>query len=262
MTAFSRRAALAATAAAVLAACSSPSSREARPVTVFAAASLTDALEEVADAWRSATGIEVRLSFAGSGAVARQVEAGAPADVVILADSAWMDRLAGAGRIQAGSRGDLLGNVLVVIAPADARIEGDPIDGLLRTRGRLAIGDPGSVPAGAYARAWLEQTGRWDDVQSRLVTAADVRAVRAFVSRGEVALGVVYRSDAVGQNAVRVVAEPSAVGRPEIVYPAALTVGAGGGAADFLRFLRSPPAAAIFRRHGFTPMTPPDGPDA
>jgi len=261
VTPYSRRAALAATVVLALAACS-PSSRETRPVTVFAAASLTDALEEVADAWRSATGIGVRLSFAGSGAVARQVEAGAPADVVILADRAWMDRLADADRIQAGSRGDLLGNALVVIAPADARIEGDPIDGLLRTRGRLAIGDPGSVPAGAYARAWLEQTGRWDDVQSRLVTAADVRAVRAFVSRGEVALGVVYRSDAIGQKAVSIVAEPSTVGRPEIVYPAALTVGASGGGADFLRFLRSPVAAAIFRRHGFTPMTPPGGPDA
>lgn len=262
MTRLSRRAALAATVAAALAACSSPSSRETRPVTVFAAASLIDALEDVADAYRSATGTDVRLSFAGSGAVARQVEAGAPADVVILADRAWMDRLAAAGRIQRDGRSDLLGNTLVVIAPADARIEGDPVDGLLRARGRLAIGDPQSVPAGAYARSWLERTGRWDEVQSRLVTAADVRAVRAFVSRGEVALGIVYRSDAAGQEAVRIVAEASPIGQPDIVYPAALTVGAGEGAADFLRFLRSPTAATIFRRHGFTPLTTPDRPDA
>ena len=249
---FSRRVALAAMLALALAACS-PSSPETRPVTVFAAASLTDALEDVAAAYRAATGATVRLSFAGSGAVARQVEAGAPVDLVILADGAWMDRLASAGRIQADTRNDLLGNSLVVIAPADARIGDDPIEAMLRTQGRLAIGDPESVPAGAYAREWLKRTGRWDDLQPRLVTAADVRAVRAFVARGEVALGVVYRSDAVGIDAVRIVEEPSAIDRPDIVYPVALTVDAGVGATDFLRFLRSRTAAAIFRRHGFEP---------
>jgi molybdate transport system substrate-binding protein len=230
------------------------------PVTVFAAASLTDALEQIARAHTARTGQAIRLSFGASGALARQIEAGAPADIIILAEPSWMDRLEKQGRIDAASRSDLLGNRLVLIAAADARIDGDPFAGLGagpgRAGGRLAIGDPESVPAGAYARRWLQATGQWDAVQSRLVMAADVRAVRTFVARGEAALGVVYRSDAVGADNVRVVLEPPASEQPRIVYPAALIVpganrtGANRGAA-FLRHLRSPEAMETFRRYGF-----------
>ena len=236
-----------------LAACSpTPSSRPEDTVTVFAAASLTDALTEIAADYERAGGPRVRLSFAASGAVARQVEAGAPADVVILADPIWMDRLAAAGRL-GERRFDLLGNDLVVIAPAEAAVSEDPF-ATLPAGSRVAIGDPESVPAGAYARTWLQATGRWDAVRERLVFAADVRGVRAFVARHEAALGVVYRSDVVGQDEVRIVLEPPPPEQPAIVYPAAETADGGTEGRAFLDYLRTPRAAAVFRRHGFEPV--------
>lgn len=238
----------------ILAGCSPSPARRApsRPVTVFAAASLTDVLGQIGADYEARTGRAVRLSFAASGAVARQIEAGAPADVVILADRPWMDRLATAGRIVPGSRRDLLGNRLVLIARTDARIEGEPFGWLTRIGGRLAVGDPESVPAGAYARTWLQRAGRWRGLEPRLVMAADVRAVRTFVARGDADLGIVYRSDVVGVDGLRVVGEPAATLAPDIVYPAALTSADGAGA-DFLAYLGSAEAAAVFRAHGFDP---------
>lgn len=242
---------------AVVGACSPPSDTSATPpspVTVFAAASLTDVLGELAATYERQTGQAVRLSFAASGQVARQVEAGAPAEVVILADRPWMDRLAASGRIAPSSRQDLLANRLVVIAHADQAVTGDPIAWLERSGGKLVIGDPASVPAGAYARDWLDRRGDWQGLQPFLVTAADVRAVRSFVARGEAGLGVVYRSDAVGFEEVRVVLEPPANEQPDIVYPAALTPAAAPAAAAFLRWLSSPEAGAVFVRSGFEPL--------
>ena len=237
----------------VLAGCSpTPSSRPGDTVTVFAAASLTDALTEIAADYERANGSHVRLSFAASGALARQVQAGAPADVVILADPVWMDRLAAAGRL-GERRFDLLGNDLVVIAPAEAAVSEDPF-ATLPAGSRVAIGDPESVPAGAYARTWLQATGRWEAVRERLVFAADVRGVRAFVARHEAALGVVYRSDVVGQDEVRIVLEPPPPEQPAILYPAAETADGGAEGRAFLDHLRTPRAAAIFRRHGFEPV--------
>jgi molybdate transport system substrate-binding protein len=237
-------------------ACSpAPAASPPPPLTVFAAASLTDAFSELAGVYGKETGQAVRLSFAASGQVARQVEAGAPADIVILADRPWMDRLAASGRIAAGSRLDLLGNRLVLVAAPDARIEGEPLDWLDRTGGKLVIGDPDSVPAGAYARDWLKKVGRWDGLQSSLVTAADVRSVRGFVARGEAQLGVVYRSDATGFAGVRVVQEPPAAEQPDIAYPAALTPTALPAATAFLHWLRTPEAGTVFRRHGFEPLS-------
>ena len=236
-----------------LAACSpTPSSRPEDTVTVFAAASLTDALTEIAADYERTEESRVRLSFAASGAVARQVEAGAPADVVILADPVWMDRLAAAGRL-GERRFDLLGNDLVVIAPAEAAVSEDPF-ATLPAGSRVAIGDPESVPAGAYARTWLQATGRWEAVRERLVFAADVRGVRAFVARHEAALGVVYRSDVVGQDEVRIVLEPPPPEQPAILYPAAETADGGAEGRAFLDHLRTPRAAAIFRRHGLEPV--------
>jgi molybdate transport system substrate-binding protein len=255
MSRISRRSALAGLLLAVVSACSpAPVSRPVAPVTVFAAPSLTDALGELAAIYERQTGEVVRLSFAASGQVARQVEAGAPAEVVVLADRAWMDRLAAAGRIAPSSRLDLLGNRLVLVSAPGTRIEGEPLDWLKRTGGKLVIGDPDSVPAGAYARDWLKQKEQWDGLQSSLVTAADVRAVRGFVARGEAQLGVVYRSDATGFDGVRVVLEPPAAEQPDIVYPAALTPAAAPAAAAFLRWLKTPQAGAVFRRHGFEPL--------
>ena len=239
----------------VLVACSPTPTKPILPVTVFAAASLTDALSELAVTYEGQTGQTVRLSFAASGQVARQVEAGAPADLVILADESWMDRLTTSGRIEPSSRLDLLGNRLVVVASPEARVEGDPLVWLDKTGGKLVIGDPDSVPAGAYARDWLKRKGAWDDLQPSLVTAADVRAARGFVARGEAQLGVIYRSDAIGSHDVRVVLEPPPTEQPRIVYPAALTTGSAPVAATFLRWLRTPQAAAIFQRHGFEPLS-------
>ncbi|CAN5273853.1 molybdate ABC transporter substrate-binding protein [soil metagenome] len=221
------------------------------PLIVFAAASLIDALTEIGGAYEAATGQAVRFSFGASGAVARQIQSGAPADVVLLADSKWMDRLDQAGLIALGSRSDLLNNRLVVIAEADASVAGDPFDWLAATDGKLVIGDPASVPAGAYAKTWMQQTGRWDALQPRLVTASDVRAVRTFVDRGEAGLGVVYFSDTVGDPAIKVVAEPAAADRPAIVYPVGATRTAGPGAARFVAFLKTPRASAVFQAHGF-----------
>ncbi|WP_295708448.1 molybdate ABC transporter substrate-binding protein [uncultured Brevundimonas sp.] len=218
---------------------------------MFAAASLTDALESVAASYQRETGQAVRLSFAGSGAVARQVQSGAPADLVILADEPWMDRLQEAGRVRPGTRRDLLTNSLVVIAGADAPQSADPLAWVSNGDRKLVIGDPESVPAGAYARTWLQGIGRWEALQPHLVTAADVRAARTFVERGEAALGVVYRSDAVGAQGVRVVLTPPPEQQPRIVYPAALLKDAKPGADDFMAYLEGPEARAAFEAAGF-----------
>lgn len=236
-------------------ACSPAENAPVAPVTVFAAASLTDALGEIGTAYERASGQSVRLSFAASGAVARQVQAGAPADVVVLADEIWMDRLQTADVLAEGSRFDLLRNTLVVIAPADAALTNDPFAGLAAAGGKLAIGDPESVPAGAYARTWLQATGRWDGLQPHLVTTADVRAVRTFVERGEAALGVVYRSDTVGAPGVRIVAEPAPAEQPSILYPAAATRDGVERGKAFLTFLQGPEAKRILTAHGFAPLT-------
>ena len=210
-------------------------------MTLFAAASLTDVLSELAGRFRE----PVRTVFAGSGEVVRQVLRGAPADLVALADPLWMDRLAAAGRIRVPSRVVLATNALVVIAPADRA----PME--FAWRGRIAIGEPDSVPAGRYARDMMRSMGVWDAAQPRIVTAADVRAVRSFVARGEVDLGVVYVSDTLGFGDVRVVASPPPAVQPDIVYPAALTTGGQAAAADMMTFLRSAEAQAVFARHGF-----------
>ena len=230
--------------------------QERRPLTVFAAASLTDALGEIGRAYTRATGQRVRFSFVSSGTAAQQIQAGARVDVFVSADTAWMDRLQRAGRLQPGTRADVAGGRLVLIAPARAGTRlamrpGFPLARALGSRGRLALGDPASVPAGKYARQALIRLGLWSSVAGRLAPAQDVRAALAYVARGEAPLGVVYETDAAAERRVRVAGVFPAASHAPIVYPAAVVRGAGEGATAFFRYLGGAQARATFRRYRF-----------
>ncbi len=229
---------------------------EPRPVTVFAAASLTDVLGRLGDEFTKSTSVPVRFSFAASSILARQIEAGAGADIFVSADQQWMDYLQQAGRIEGASRRDLLGNRLALIAPADSRIELKVEPGFALSRalgdGRLATGDPDSVPVGRYARSALTSLGVWNDVADRLVRAEDVRHALMFVARGEAPLGIVYETDAHVDKRVRIVGLFPADSHPPITYPVALTAGAGPDAARFVEFIRSAAARPTFESFGFT----------
>jgi molybdate transport system substrate-binding protein len=198
-----------------------------------------------------------KVSYAASSQLARQVEAGAPAAIFISADRDWMDYLDERKLIVGDSRTDLLGNALVLVAPKDSVLQLDVAPGFdlaaaLGQDGRLALAEPNSVPAGKYAKAALIQLGAWAKVERRIVAADNVRAALNFVARGEVPLGIVYRSDAVSEPAVRVVATFPDSTHPPIVYPAAIVAGHDSAAARrLIERLRSPPAQAIFRAYGF-----------
>ena len=229
-------------------------------VTVYAAASLGDVLPLLATRYRERTGVPVSVSLAASSLLARQIESGAPADVFVSADEAWMDQLVAHGLVRAPSRIDLLGNRLVLVAARDStlRLRIAPRFALREALGdgRLATGNTESVPAGRYAKAALVSLGVYDSVESRLVLAENVRAALAFVARGEAPLGIVYATDAKAEPRVRVVDVFPEDSHPPVRYPAALTTTASPAASDFLRFLRSAEAAAVFAAAGFTPLGP------
>jgi molybdate transport system substrate-binding protein len=229
-----------------------------QPLLIFGAASLTDALDEVDHAFSAHAQLSVRASYASSSVLAKQIESGAPADVFISADLQWMDYLEQHGLLKAGSRRDLLGNALVLIAPADSRVQLKiaPNFALAAAlgEGRLATGDPDSVPAGDYARAALTRLGVWPSVAPKLARAENVRAALAYVARGEVPLGIVYRSDALVEKRVRIVDTFPPDSHPPITYPVAATVTARPEARKYLEFLGSDAARAIFTRYGFTPL--------
>src|SRR3984957_5782349 len=204
---------------------------EGRPgITVFAAASLTNVMQELGDGFTKDSSVPVRFSFAASSALARQIENGSRADVFISADLDWMDYLQARNLIQPASRHDVLGNQLVLIPPVDSKVilKIEPHFALAATlgKGRLATGDPESVPAGRYAHEALANLGVWDAVSSRLVRADSVRSALAFVERGEAPLGIVYATDALVDKNVRVVDVFPAGTHMPIIYPAALTTGA------------------------------------
>jgi molybdate transport system substrate-binding protein len=233
-----------------------PATPAAPALLVFAAASLSDALEEADHAFTAATHVPVRASYAASSVLAKQIEAGAPADVFFSADREWMDYLEQRGLLRSGTRRDVLGNALVLIAPATEPVQLKIAPGFALLAalngGRLASADPDSVPAGLYARAALTQLGVWDAVAPRLARAENVRAALAYVARGETPLGIVYRTDAAAEKRVRVVDVFPANTHPPIVYPAALTARAPPQAAPYLAFLSGPRAREIFARYGFT----------
>ena len=240
-----------------LLACTAPAvAAEAGSITVYGAASLTDVLQELAATYTSTRGVGVKLSFAASSALARQIEAGSRADVFFSADQEWMDYLEQRGLLRAGSRHDVLGNRLVLVAPADSRITLKigpkfPLRAALGNE-RLATGDPDMVPVGRYARAALTRLGVWDEVADRLVRAENVRSALTFVARGEVPLGIVYATDARADPKVRVVDTFPVASHPAISYPVALTRDAAPAAAAFVDYLRGPAGRAAFAKYGFT----------
>jgi molybdate transport system substrate-binding protein len=235
----------------------SASAATTKPVVVFAAASLKNALDSIAKAWEANSGNKTTLSFAASSAIAKQIESGAPADLFISADLKWMDYLAEHKLIDAASHRNLLGNTLVLIAPADSSVTLDIAKGFALAEalgdGRLAMGDPKSVPAGAYGRAALTHLGVWDSVSSKVAGAENVRVALTYVARGEAPLGIVYGTDASSEPKVKVVDTFPANSHPPIVYPVALTAASTSAEAKtFLEFLSSADATKVFEAQGFT----------
>jgi molybdate transport system substrate-binding protein len=227
-------------------------------VTVFAAASLTNVLQELGDGFTKETAVPVRFSFAASSALAKQIESGAPADVFFSADVEWMDYLQTRKLIQVPTRHDVVGNHLVLVAPAESKValKIGPHFALAATlgTGHLATGDPDSVPVGRYAREALTQLGVWRDVEARLVRADSVRSALAFVDRGEAALGIVYATDAKIDGKVRIVdVFPDSTHLP-IVYPIALTAAAKTAAFEFVDYIRGPAGDSAFKKYGFSPL--------
>jgi len=236
-----------------LLACQSAALAE-RPLTVFAAASLREALEEIGDAFETRTGTAPVFSFAGTGTLARQVEAGAPADVFLSADAAWMDYTREAGAVRADTVFEFASNALVLVGPAGSPAL-NPDANAVKTRlagHRLAIADPDTVPAGRYGKAALQSDGLWQAVSGALAPMENVRVALGAVARGDTPLGLVYRTDALVEPGVAILYTFPPDSHPRIRYLAASTASASHpGAAAFLAFLAGPEAREILRSFGF-----------
>jgi molybdate transport system substrate-binding protein len=228
-----------------------------RTLTVFAAASLKNALDDVNTAFTKSTGINVVASYAASSALIKQIENGAPADVFASADLDWMDYGAQKKVIKDDTRVNLLGNRLVLIAPKDSKIGNVTIApgfdlAKLAGDGRIVTADVRAVPVGKYAKAALAKLGAWAAAEPKFAMTENVRAALTLVARGEAALGIVYDTDAKVEPNVKIVGAFPADSHPPIVYPVALTVAAKPEAAQYLAFLRSQAAKAAFESYGFT----------
>jgi molybdate transport system substrate-binding protein len=249
-------------AAVVFAATPHPATAQQKSITVFAAASMKNALDDVDDAFTKQAGVKVVASYDASSALMRQIEQGAPADVFLSADLKWMDYGAERNLIKAETRVDLLGNRLVLIAPKDSKVgsvtiaPGFDLAGLAGN-GRIAVGDVRAVPAGLYAKAALEKLGVWAAVEPKLAMAENVRAALILVARGEAPLGIVYETDAKVDPGVKVVGVFPDDSHPPIIYPVALTANAKPDAVPYLAFLRTPAAKTIFERYGFSVLVKP-----
>jgi molybdate transport system substrate-binding protein len=224
---------------------------------VFAAASLKNALDEVDAAYKAGGGAGVAASYASSAALAKQIEQDAPADLFISADAMWMDYVAERHAIKPETRANLHGNRLALIAPKASQVALEIKPGFALAAalgdGKLAMGDPASVPAGLYGKAALTKLGVWEQVSAKVVGAENVRAALAFVSRGEAALGIVYETDAKIDPGVRLVGLFPEGAHDPIVYPVAITAHAAHPeAAKYLAFLKSSAAGEIFKRYGFS----------
>jgi molybdate transport system substrate-binding protein len=238
-----------------------PAAAQGRDVLVFAAASLKNALDEVAAQWQRESGKAVKISYAASNTLIKQIEQGAPADIFISADLDWMDYGAQKSLIKPDTRSNLLGNRIVLVAPKDSSLSvniqpGFDLAALLKG-GRLSMGNVDAVPAGKYGKAALEKLGAWDGVKDKTAQAESVRAALLLVSRGEAPLGIVYQTDAASDPGVKIVGTFPDNSHPPIIYPIALTKESSNpDALAFLNYIRSPAARPAFERQGFTILAP------
>jgi molybdate transport system substrate-binding protein len=229
-----------------------------QPLLVFAAASLKNALDEINVAWKKQSDIGVRTSYAASSALAKQLEEGAPADLFLSADIPWMDHVERKNLLRAGTRGNLLGNSIVLIAPkgwnkGEVKIGPNFDLAKLLGDGRLALAATASVPAGRYAKASLEKLGIWPSLEKKLAEAENVRAAMAFVSRGEAPLGIVYSTDAAADPNVVVIGTFPGDSHPPIIYPVGVLAASKNPAAEsYRKYLSGLDARTTFIRHGFT----------
>ena len=242
-------------------ACSSAFTQE-NTLTVFAAASMKNALDDVNAAYTAKTGVKISASYAASSALAKQIEQGAPADIFLSADTDWMDYATARKTINESTRVHLLGNSIVLIAPKDSKIDkvaiGPGFDlAKLAGDGKIATADVKSVPVGKYAKASLEKLGAWTAAAPKFAMTENVRAALALVARGEVMLGIVYSTDARVEPGVKIVGTFPSESHPAIIYPVAATTNAKAEAIDYLAFLRSSAAKAIFERYGFSFLVSP-----
>ncbi|MCA1363032.1 molybdate ABC transporter substrate-binding protein [Bradyrhizobium sp. IC3069] len=233
-----------------------PAAAEDKTVTVFAAASMKNALDEIDAVYTARTGVKFSVSYAASSVLAKQIEQGAPADVFVSADTDWMDYAISKKTINEPSRVNLLGNSIVLIAPKDSKIDSVTIApgfdlAKLAGDGRIATGDVRSVPAGKYAKAALEKLGAWQAAEPKFAMAESVRAALTLVARGEAVLGIVYSTDAKVEPGVKIVGTFPADSHPAIIYPVAATSTAKPEANGYLAFLRSAAAKAILEKYGF-----------
>ena len=234
-----------------------PAAAQNKPVLVFAAASLKNALDDVNAQWGRETGKHAAVSYAASSTLAKQIEAAAPADIFISADLDWMDYVAKRNLIKSATRKTLLGNRLVLVAPKSTAVPVDikagfPLAKLLNG-GKLAMADTASVPAGKYGKAALESLGAWSSVEHDIAQAENVRAALALVARSEAPYGIVYETDAASEPGVKVVGAFPESSHPPIVYPIALTANSSNpDAPAFLAYLESAKARPLFEKQGFT----------
>jgi molybdate transport system substrate-binding protein len=240
----------------LLAAAHAPAAAEDKTLTVFAAASMKNALDDIDAAFTAKTGVKIVASYAASSALAKQIEQGAPADVFVSADTDWMDYAIARKNINETTRVNLLGNSIVLIAPKDSKIDnvtiGQGFDlAKLAGDGKIATGDVKAVPVGKYAKAALEKLGAWQAAEPKFAMAESVRAALTLIARGEAALGIVYSTDAKVEPGVKIVGTFPTDSHPAIIYPVAATTTAKPETADYLAFLRSSAAKAILEKYGF-----------
>jgi molybdate transport system substrate-binding protein len=234
-----------------------PASAAEKSLTVFAAASMKNALDDIDAAYTARTGVKIAASYAASSVLAKQIDQGAPADIFVSADTDWMDYAAGRKTVNEATRTNLLGNGIVLIAPKDSSIGNVTIGpgfdlAKLAGDGKIATGDVSSVPAGKYAKAALEKLGAWQAAAPKFAMAESVRAALILVARGEAVLGIVYATDAKAEPGVKIIGTFPADSHPAIIYPVAATTSAGPQATDYLAFLHSSAAKTIFEKYGFT----------